>query len=267
MPKCFVIQPFDDGKRYDKRYNDVFAPAIRDAGLEPYRVDRDPSVMVPIDEIEKGIEDSYACLAEISTDNPNVWFELGYAIASKRDVILLCSKNERKTPFPFDVQHRTIIRYSTESTSDFEQARSEITDRLKAVLNKREQLGRFSFVASVSKVKVEDLDQCEIAGLVAVAQEMDDPEAGISGWSFRNNVQEAGFMKLDATLALNSLLKRGMLEQFEDQDELGNPFNAFRVAPKGMDWLFANKEKLTLQVRVEEPQEISQGITDDDVPF
>ena len=265
MPKCFVIQPFDDGNRYDKRYNDVFAPAIRDAGLEPYRVDRDPSVRVPIDEIEKGIEDSDACLVEISTNNPNVWFELGYAIARKREVVLLCSKNERETAFPFDVQHRTIIRYSTESTSDFEQARSEITDRLKAVLNKREQLGRFSFITSVSKVKVEDLDQCEIAGLVAVAQEMDDPEDGISGWSFRNIVQEAGFAKLESTLALNSLLKRGMLEQFEDQNELGNPFNAFRVTPQGMVWLTENKAKLTIQGKNEE-QEL-QGITADDVPF
>ena len=263
MPKCFVIQPFDDGKRYDKRYNDVFAPAIRDAGLEPYRVDQDPSVRVPIDEIEKGIEDSDACLVEISTDNPNVWFELGYAIARKREVVLLCSKNERETPFPFDVQHRTIIRYSTESTSDFEQARSEITDRLKAVLNKREQLGQFASVASVSRVKVEDLDQCEIAGLVAVAQEMYDPEAGISGWSFRQKMKEAGFKKLDATLTLQSLLDRGMLEKFEDQDELGNPFNAFRVASRGMAWLLENKEKLTLRSGYKEPL----GITDDDVPF
>ena len=50
MPKCFVIHPFDDGKQYDKRYEDVFAPAIKDADLEPYRVDRDLSVSVPIDE-------------------------------------------------------------------------------------------------------------------------------------------------------------------------------------------------------------------------
>jgi hypothetical protein len=88
MGKCFVIQPFDRG-RYDKRYEDVFAPAIREAGLEPYRVDRDPSVSIPIEDIEAGIESCEACLAEISTDNPNVWFELGYAIASRREVVLV----------------------------------------------------------------------------------------------------------------------------------------------------------------------------------
>lgn len=40
---CFVIQPFDDGK-FDKRYRETFVPAIRNANLEPYRVDLD---MVP----------------------------------------------------------------------------------------------------------------------------------------------------------------------------------------------------------------------------
>ena len=42
MGRCFVIQPFDGGK-FDKRYEDVFVPAIQAVGLEPYRVDRDPS--------------------------------------------------------------------------------------------------------------------------------------------------------------------------------------------------------------------------------
>jgi len=36
------MQPFDGGD-FDSRYEDVIAAAIREAGLEPYRVDRDPS--------------------------------------------------------------------------------------------------------------------------------------------------------------------------------------------------------------------------------
>ena len=57
MGNCFVIQPFDDGK-FDKRYEDVFAPAVRAAGLEPYRVDHDPSVSIPIEDIQSGIQSS-----------------------------------------------------------------------------------------------------------------------------------------------------------------------------------------------------------------
>ena len=79
MTRCFVIQPFDSGK-FDKRYDDVYAPAIVDAGIEPYRVDKDPGVDVPIDAIEQGIRDSLVCLADITTDNPNVWYELGFPL-------------------------------------------------------------------------------------------------------------------------------------------------------------------------------------------
>ena len=71
MAICFVIQPFDDGK-FDKRFVDIFAPAIKAAGLEPYRVDQDPAVEIPIDAIEDRIKAASVCLAEITTDNPNV---------------------------------------------------------------------------------------------------------------------------------------------------------------------------------------------------
>ena len=64
MAKCFVMQPFDGGK-FDKRYEDVFAPAIRAVELEPYRVDLDPGVSIPIDAIQAGIESSELCLADI----------------------------------------------------------------------------------------------------------------------------------------------------------------------------------------------------------
>ena len=268
MPRCFVIQPFDGGERYDKRYEDVFEPAIRDAGLEPYRVDRDPSVSVPIEDIEQGIEVSEVCLAEISTDNPNVWFELGYAIARKRDVALLCS-DERQTPFPFDVQHRNIIQYPTQSLSDFETARSKTTERLKAVLKRREKLGLLSSLSSVSRV--EGLEQYEIAGLIAVAEEVDDPEAGIDSFFFHHNMRQAGFTKVAVILAMKSLLDRRMLERFEDERYNGETYTAFRVTPKGMNWLLTNKERLTLQIAAVEPQRLTeediQGLTEEDVPF
>lgn len=44
-------------------------------------------------------------IAEISTDNPNVCFKLGYALAHSIVVILMCS-DERKTSFPFDIRQR-----------------------------------------------------------------------------------------------------------------------------------------------------------------
>ncbi len=257
MDRCFVIQPFDKG-RYDKRYEDIFVPAIKDAELDPYRVDRDPGVSIPIDEIQAGIETSQVCLVEISTDNPNVWFELGYTIARQREVVLVCSE-ERTTAFPFDVQHRSIIKYSTESPRDFKTLRSQITARLKAVLKKREQLDELNKVVSVSKI--EGLEQYEIAALVAVAQQSDDPEGGISGWLVRQDMDTAGFTKLAATMGLKALLDKQMLESFRDSDRNGDTFIAYRLTSQGLSWLFDNRGKLTL--KKDKPEDLN----DEDIPF
>ena len=91
---CFVVQPFDKG-RFDKRFEDTFEPALVDAGLEPYRIDKDPSLDVLIDAIEEGIREAAVVLADVTTNNPNVWYELGYAYAARKPVILLCCENER----------------------------------------------------------------------------------------------------------------------------------------------------------------------------
>lgn len=77
-----------------------------------------PNFAIAVIEIERAISRADACFAEITTDNPNVWFELGFAIARVRPVCLVCSK-ERATPFPFDVRHRNGIEYDARSLSDF----------------------------------------------------------------------------------------------------------------------------------------------------
>ncbi len=59
MPTCFVIQPFNDED--DRRYDEVYKPALEEAGVEPYRVDRDPTVTVLIETIEKRIRESDIC--------------------------------------------------------------------------------------------------------------------------------------------------------------------------------------------------------------
>ncbi len=51
--------------------------------------------------IVEEITKSVACFAEISEDNPNVWFELGYAIARDKPLCIVCS--DLRTSFPLRV--------------------------------------------------------------------------------------------------------------------------------------------------------------------
>jgi hypothetical protein len=260
MPYCFVIQPFDGGK-FDKRYDDVFAPAIRAAALEPYRVDRDPRVTVPIDEIHRGIAGASICLADITNDNPNVWFELGLAIASQRPVVIVCS-NERTSRFPFDVQHLAVIKYSTESTSDFAKLTDNITQRLTAFLEKEQQLDRMTTVSLVANV--EGLQPHEIAALVSVAQEADAPEDGVSAYLVRQAMENAGFTRLASGIGLRSLISKGMVECGRDTDHNDNEFFSYNLTEAGVRWLLANQDTLALRA---EKTSSKRPITEDDIPF
>lgn len=120
MSICFVIQEFDDGGTFDRRYKDVIAPAIQSAKAKPLRADDILGLNPIIEKIEKAIQDSDICIAEVSTDNPNVWMELGYALALSKPTIIICDKGKRNK-LPFDVQHRPVIFYSSESPSDFDE--------------------------------------------------------------------------------------------------------------------------------------------------
>ena len=113
-PICFIIQPFD-GNELDRRYRETFKPALEKAGLDVYRVDLDPSADVLIDRIEDKIRDSAICFADISSHNPNVWYEVGFAFACGKRVVMTCTDGGTGIGFPFDVRHRQIITYKTDS--------------------------------------------------------------------------------------------------------------------------------------------------------
>lgn len=243
MEKCFMMQPFDRGV-FDKRYDDVFGPAIKEAGLEPYRVDRDPSVSIPIDDIEAGIRRSELCLAEITTDNPNVWFELGFAIAVPKEVILVCSE-ERKTRFPFDVQHRNIIKYKTESPQDFQKLKERITERAKALLKKQEEIGKVSKISPVADT--EGLSQHEMVALVTVMQNSYISAEGVSAYTIKEDMNKAGFTDIAISLALKSLIQKVMFFQEIATDQNGNDYPVYFVDKNGEQWLLDNQDKLILR--------------------
>ena len=260
MSTCFIIQPFDGGP-YDKRCDDVFVPAIESAGLQPYRVDRDPSASIPIEQIEAGIRSATVCLADITEDNPNVWFELGYAIAARRDVVLVCSV-QRKKAFPFDVQHRHIIKYSTDSTRDFEAFKTKITGRIQALLTKQEKLGNLETTSPVADVG--GLNQQEIVALVTIGQNLDIPGDSVSAYLIRQDMEKSGFTKIATTLALTSLLRQNMIGTTEVQEYGNDPYTAYTLEPSGMDWLLKNQDRLVLRQKAKQQPAVRDS---DDLPF
>ena len=108
-PLCFVLMPF--GKKtdaagklinFDAVYQDFIAPAIAEAGLEPIRADEEIAggiIHKPM--FERLILCDYA-VADLSTANANVFYELGVRHAVKPfSTVLIFSEADR---LPFDVR-------------------------------------------------------------------------------------------------------------------------------------------------------------------
>jgi hypothetical protein len=263
---CFVIQPFDEGI-YDQLFKDVFDPAITAAGLKPYRVDQDPSSAIPIEAIEEGIKRSAVCFAEITTDNPNVWFELGYAIALGKPICLVSNKRSR---FPFDVQHRKIIIYKKQSApSDFALLQEKITASLKARVIEQGtfESNKEAAVALSSMPETEGLKPHELLALTIAMQ--DHFTGGISPHELQRKVQK-GFAVPAGSLSIIGLKRKGLIEIRMEQNYNNDPYSMIQVSEKGEEWLMNNQEKLNLKLFQEEPEQdesSSVEITNEDIPF
>jgi hypothetical protein len=267
--RCCVFQPFDKGP-FDKRYDDTIAPAITTAELEPYRVDRDDGVAIPIETLHEQIRSATICLADISTQNPNVMYELGFAIASGKDVVLICS-TQRSEPFPFDIQHRGIIQYASDSASDFEKLKNDIVHRITAMLKKQAATHE---IASASPVKsTHGLQPHEVAALAFVMVNAEGVGSGVSNFSITSDMERAGYTKAATQLGLIRLARLGFVESFEDGDNFRNEsWVAYRLTPTGQDWLLENQDQLEMRISKRQVAEARGSqkqveFTDDDVPF
>ena len=259
MPTCFVIQPFDADK-FDRRFEEVYSPAIQAAGLEPYRVDRDVAVDIPIDSIESGIRGAAICLADITTDNPNVWYELGFAFASGRAVVMVCSDERTGKKYPFDIQHRTVIEYKAQSPSDFASLQAKITNRIKALLTRGDALRAIQ--ASEQVAPVQGLTQPELVVLASVVGSVVLPVEGVSAFSAKQDVERAGFTAVGFSIGIQRLRSKKFIELREATDWNNQSYQEIVITDGGWDWIERNEDKFML--RRPAPETNSGG---DDVPF
>jgi hypothetical protein len=94
---CFVMIPFED--RYDRVYRELIVPAVTEAGLTAVRADEISATGFIMEQIRAAIQQSRLCIADVSDCNPNVLYELGFAQAANKSVVLIASD---VTGLPFD---------------------------------------------------------------------------------------------------------------------------------------------------------------------
>lgn len=262
MNKCFVIQPFNE--LYNKRYKDVFKPAIKAADCEPYRVDKDLTSRIPIEDIEDEIRSSDICFADITTDNPNVWYELGFAFAHGKDVVMICS-NERNSEFPFDIRHRNIIKYDTRSKSDYEELETNIKNKLTAYLRKEVKVKKLS---TTKLAEVEGLNDHEMSLLALIFEEQTIPDTDVSLFGLKNDMNKIGYTNFATGTALRTLKSKGFITLYEAHSDWNNEtFSACTLTSEGEEWLLKNQNKFEFKLKREENNEPETNDIEDDLPF
>lgn len=109
-PKVFVVMQFTD--EFNELFRDVILPVCDDFDLEVIRADDIYNNGLIIQDIINSINESAIIIADITPDNPNVYYEVGFAHASKKPVVLLCDSKRDKLPFDLS-GFRTIFYRNT----------------------------------------------------------------------------------------------------------------------------------------------------------
>ena len=266
-PRCCVFQPFDNKGPFDKRFDDIIKPALESLQIEAYRVDRDNNVVIPIETLHEEIQTAALCLADITTVNPNVMYELGYAIASKKDVVIICS-SQAPERFPFDVQHRKILRYASDSVSDFDKLANDIKETATALLRKQDA----TRTITESPVRATDgMKAHEINALALIIANVQGAGDTVTSYEIKNAMEQAGFTPTATQLALRQLARLGFVEQTEVDDNYNHEtYIAYRLTKPGEDWLLENQHLLALRADPPVPRNrrvAIAAVAEDDIPF
>jgi hypothetical protein len=111
--RCFVLSPIgkpdsDVRKHADLVLKLLIGPALREVGISATRADEMDIPGRITAQVIRAILDYDLCVAVLTKQNPNVFYELAIAQAARRRVVLLIEEGE---VLPFDIQDYRVVKY------------------------------------------------------------------------------------------------------------------------------------------------------------
>ncbi|MFO1367586.1 MAG: hypothetical protein U1F46_01235 [Marinagarivorans sp.] len=111
--QCFVIMPISPQNGYEEDhftlvYEDIIKPSVEAAGLKPFRADETKNTNLIQLDILRNVVESTIAVCDMSSKNPNVFYELGMRQAFDLPTVLL---RDEITEAPFDVNGLRYVTY------------------------------------------------------------------------------------------------------------------------------------------------------------
>ena len=162
-PTCFVIMPFSDPEGYEDGhfgnvYKYTFKPAIEAAGYTPLRIDENTVSNLIHSKMMDELVNAPMVLCDLSTNNPNVLYELGIRHAFDKPVVLVQEYNQKRI---FDIGSITIVPYHR--TRLFEETVADqalITD---AIIQTAAAKANYSVMSMVALQSAQPIDEGSIS--------------------------------------------------------------------------------------------------------
>lgn len=108
--QVFVVMKLGD-QALDETYELVIKPVLKEYHMSPLRIDQVEDSGTITDQILREIERSALILADLTGERPNCYFEVGYAHALGKEMILTIKKGET---IHFDMAARRFIEWNTD---------------------------------------------------------------------------------------------------------------------------------------------------------
>lgn len=97
--RCLVLTPFDAP---GARVTDAIERALRELSINVIRLDQILKVKsIPIlERVMSAMESCDFIIADLSRQNPNIMYEIGFAHALRKPTLMIISSKEKKKPVP-----------------------------------------------------------------------------------------------------------------------------------------------------------------------
>lgn len=151
---CFVMMPFGD--EFESVYRELISPAVLDAGLKLWRVKQISAPGAGVEQVRASIRQARLCVADITGGNPNVLYEMEYAQALDKPLVLLARAIDN---VPLDLRHLRILVYGDAPSESRQELRTFVSyAAYDKKLEKAEELigmGQYSAAIAATAVVLE----------------------------------------------------------------------------------------------------------------